>query len=217
MPKKVNPFENNEESNELMKSLFKKLIGTEKPKQKRVISEERRQQLREQLKKGRENSILSRTETAKSKKEPPKEQPKEPLPKGFVQAGLQPSEQSKELVSAPIEKKEDLNKLESKFDHMIAHLQEISSMQKETLEYKRSKKKVQEKPKEDTAQSQIDRMGKSEGSKASSLSSDGTEFLFLPKKKVEPPKTPAPQQEQIQPQQKVPHFYYVPVPKKQMF
>jgi hypothetical protein len=125
----------------------------------------------------------------------PSEQPKEPLPKGFVQAGLQPSEQSKELVSAPIEKKEDLNKLESKFDHMIAHLQEISSMQKETLEYKRSKKKVQEKPKEE----------------------EGTEFLFLPKKKVEPPKTPAPQQEQIQPQQKVPHFYYVPVPKKQMF
>jgi len=116
-------------TDEAMTNLLKKLITqtTEqkpKPKQKRVISEERRQQLREQLIKGREMSIKSRS---KENKKP---------------------EESKPMIEIkPVEAKpqtQDLSKLETKFDSMLDELKQLNQLSKETLEHKKAKKKIKE-------------------------------------------------------------------------
>ena len=182
MPKKQIFDESKETETELMENLFKKLIGQQKPKRTRKITDERREQLREQLKKGREMSIISRTETAKKKREQ-KEQPDAPPPSPVKEA---------------LPKQTDLSQLESKFDNMINHLKDISTMQKETLEHKKQKNQKKKEKDDDDA---IDWLKPSKQEK----------------KEAPPPAKQQQQQQQQQqqlppPTQHIPKFYFVPTP-----
>ena len=128
---KSNIFQESNEGEEALTNLIKKLVTQAKPgkpKQKRVISEERKEQLRQQLLKGRENSIKSRSKVNKEmqKKEEEVNKPAPPPP-------------SNSPAKFP-----EFNALHSKIDDLVTHMKEVTSLQKEHLEYKKKKKNKNE-------------------------------------------------------------------------
>ncbi len=128
---KSNIFQESNEGEEALTNLIKKLVTQSKPgkpKQKRVISEERKEQLRQQLLKGRENSIKSRSKVNKEmqKKEEEVNKPAPPPP-------------SNSPAKFP-----EFNALHSKIDDLVTHMKEVTSLQKEHLEYKKNKKNKDE-------------------------------------------------------------------------
>lgn len=130
MPKPKIFDEGNDVSDDVLTNFIKKLASQQKPepkpKQKRVISEERKEQLRAQLIKGRENSMKSRSKETKALKVEKEKEVKQP---------------TKAPPTSPIDKKEFLN-LHSKIDTLVNHMQEVTTLQKETLEYKKNKRKA---------------------------------------------------------------------------
>ena len=177
---------------EIVKQLVTQMGQTQtpppKPKQKRVLTEERKEQLREQLAKGREKSLYSRTMMQKAN--PPEFTTSlEPEPPKKVQ---------KQRKKAETVKVEQPTYSHEKIDELITNIKELTQAQKTKME----KKEKIEKEKEEKA-------------KEKQIEMEDEKFLFLPEKKSIPIKQ-EPQKPAIV-IQKQPSIYYVPKPNNRIF
>ena len=177
---------------EIVKQLVTQMGQTQtpppKPKQKRVLTEERKEQLREQLAKGREKSLYSRTMMQKAN--PPEFTTSlEPEPPKKVQ---------KQRKKAETVKVEQPTYSHEKIDELITNIKELTQAQKTKME----KKEKIEKEKEEKA-------------KEKEIEIEDEKFLFLPEKKSIPIKQEPPKPAIATPKQ--PSIYYVPKPNNRIF
>ena len=207
MPKKAPVFETQE--GEHLHNLMQELLKNQKPKQKRVITDERREQLKEQLLKGREKSLATR---AKQKED-----------NAIKKKLLKEKKNAPEQPVQPVQK--DDNDMSAKFDNLLAQMKELTGLQKETLDHKKNskaekamKEKTQDMPKEEPKRTKKDR------SKDEEEESEVEEWVLAkppkkaPKDSATVPKTPS---KSVPPTPKtpskpVPSFYYVPTKKKKL-
>ena len=178
---------------EIVKQLVTQMGQTQtpppKPKQKRVLTEERKEQLREQLAKGREKILYSQTMMPKTN--PPEFTTSlEPEPPKKVQ---------KQRKKAETVKVEQPTYSHEKIDELITNIKELTQAQKTKME----KKEKIEREKEEKAREREREI-------------EDEKFLFLPEKKSIPIKQEPPKPAIATPKPAIttptPYIYRVPKP-----
>lgn len=185
----------NTDDNALLTTLVKKILAQsepKKPKQKRVITDERREQLKLQLMKGREKSQQTRSKATKIIKENAvKDQEIKQKEASRIASSLDlemKSAKEKAIESTNENETKERRILQNKIDDLVTQVKDLTATQKEHFEYKKSKRVA--KPVEP-----ID------------------EPIFTKKAEQSKPTKPANVAPVAPPPSKFPSYYYVPVPK----